>query len=101
MKKIDVEDKFQIKQLLYCDCVLAIKDYRYRSFGGFQLWWYDRQRDLCSCCESGWSDFKRKIAHHTLDRAAKILWHHRSRLFLRGKRLSEDRKLLAVRCLHN
>ncbi len=40
MKKISVEDKTQIKQLLYYGNVLGIKDDRYRSFGGFQLWWY-------------------------------------------------------------
>ena len=93
MRKIDVEDKFQIKQLLYCDCVLGIKDHRYRSFGGFQLWWYDKRRDICSCCEAGWFDFTRKIVHHSLDKAAKILWRQRDRLFLRDKRFSNDRKL--------
>lgn len=52
MKKIDVEGKFQIKQLVYSDCVLGTKGNQYSSFGGFQLWWYDKQRDICNCCQS-------------------------------------------------
>lgn len=96
MKKIAVEDKFQIKQLLYSAYVLGVKDRRYRSFGGFQLWWYDRQRDVCSCCESCWSDVGKKVMYHSLDKAAKILWRHRNCLFLRGKRLFEDRKLITL-----
>jgi hypothetical protein len=94
MKKIDVEDKFQIKQLLYANCVLGVKENCYRSFGGFQLWWYDKQHDICSCCASGWSDFRKKVTHHSLDEAAKILWRSRNSLFLRDKRLSEDKKFV-------
>jgi len=101
MKKIDVEDKFQIKQLLYSDCVLGVKNHRYRSFGGFALWWYDKQRDICSCCESGWSDLGRKVVHHSLDKAAKILWRYRRYLFLRGKRLSQGRKPINIGHFYN
>lgn len=96
MKKIEVESKFQIKQLLYSDCVLGIKDNRYRSFGGFQLWWYDKQRDICGCCASDWSDLRKKVKQHSLDRAAKKLWNKRDSLFLRSKPLSADRNLLVA-----
>jgi hypothetical protein len=37
MRHIEVDNKFQIKQLLYCECVLGIRDNKYCSFGGFQL----------------------------------------------------------------
>ena len=96
MRKIDVEDKFQIKQLLYSDCVLGIKDNRYRSFGGFQPWWYDKQRDICNCCQSYWSSVRKNVECHSLDKAAKILWRKRNSLFLRTKHLSEDKRLMTV-----
>jgi hypothetical protein len=96
MKKIEVESKFQIKQLLYSNCVLGIRDNRYRSFGGFQLWWYDKQRDVCSCCDSDWSDLRKKVKRHSLDRAAKKLWNKRNLLFLRSKPLPADRRLLVA-----
>ncbi|UCG48460.1 MAG: hypothetical protein JSU94_01540 [Phycisphaerales bacterium] len=90
MKKLTVEDRAQIKQLLYAECVLAVKNDRYRSFGGFQLWWYNRQKDVCSSCESTWSDPRKRIRHHSLDGAAKALWQRRNTLFLRSKHVSED-----------
>jgi hypothetical protein len=93
MKKIQVRDKTHIKQLLYAEWVLGIKDDRFRSFGGFQLWWFDKQRGVCDCCESRWSDPRKKLTHYSLDKAAKILWHNHHRLFVRTKHLSEDRKL--------
>ncbi len=101
MRQIEVDNKFQIKQLLYSDCVLGIRDNKYRSFGGFQLWWYDKQRDICSCCQSHWSSVRKRIERHSLDKAAKILWRERNSLFLRGRRLSEDRKLLTLGHLCN
>ncbi len=96
MKKINVEDKTQIKQLLYSGSVFGIKDDRYRSFGGFQLWWYDKQLDVCTCCESHWSDVRKRIQHCSLNRAAKILWYNRNSLFLRSKNLPEDKTLAAI-----
>ena len=101
MKKIDVEDKFQIKQSLYSDCVLGIRGNQYSSFGGFQLWWYDKQRDICNCCQSHWASIRKRIERHSLDRAAKILWRKRNSLFLRGKRLFEDKKLIIRGCCQN
>ena len=96
MKKIDVKNKAQIKQLLYIGNVLGIKDDRYRSFGGFQLWWYNRQHDVCDCCESHWSDIRKRVHHFSLDRAAKILWQNRNSLFIRSKHLPEDKKLVTI-----
>ena len=98
MRHIDVDNKFQIKQLLYSDCVLGVRDHKYNSFGGFQLWWYDKQRDICSCCQSCWSDVGKRIRHHSLENAAKILWRKRHALFVRGRRLSKDRKLRILEC---
>jgi len=93
MKKIKVEDKAQIKRLLYTDFVLGIKGEQYRAFGGFQLWWYDKQRGVCDGCESHWSDPRKKLIHYSLDKATKILWRHRNSLYIRTKHLSEDKKL--------
>jgi len=93
MKKIKVEGKAQIKQLLYSEFVLGIKGEQYRAFGGFQLWWYDKQRGVCDCCESHWSDPRKKLIHYSLDKAAKILWRHRDCLYIRTKHLSEDKIL--------
>jgi hypothetical protein len=96
MKKISVEDKIQIKQLLYYGNVLGIKDDRYRSFGGFQLWWYDKQLDVCNCCESYWFDGRKRIQRYSLDRSANILWHNRRSLFVRSKHLPDDKRLMSV-----
>ena len=96
MKKVDVENKAQIKQLLYSNCVLGVKDDQYCSFGGFQLWWYDRQHDICSSCQKSWSDTEKKVEHFSLDGAAKVLWNNRKSLFLRNKQLSEDKKLVML-----
>jgi len=96
MRKIDVEDKTQIKQLLYTGGVFGIKDGRYRAFGGFQLWWYDKQLDVCNCCESTWLDVRKRIHYFSLNDAAKVLWHNRRSLFLRNKHLPKDKRLMAV-----
>jgi len=101
MKKIEVKDKTHIKQLLYAECVLGIKDDRYRSFGGFQLWWYNKRRGVCDCCESRWSDPRKKLVHYSLDKAVKILWHNRHRLFVRSKHASEDKKLQTLEHLED
>lgn len=96
MKKISVEDKTQIKQLLYNGNVFGIKDDRYRSFGGFQLWWYDKPLDVCNRCESHWSDGRKRIRQYSLGRATNILWHNRRSLYVRSKHLPDDKKLMAV-----
>ncbi len=101
MRQIEVENKFEIKHLLYCDCVLGIRDNRYCSFGGFQLWWYDKQRDICRCCHSRWSSIRKRIERYSLDKTAKILWRKRNSLFLRHRCLSQAKKLLALGHLCN
>ncbi|UCG58655.1 MAG: hypothetical protein JSU70_03905 [Phycisphaerales bacterium] len=93
VKRLEVKNRSHIKQLLYCGSVLGVKNTEFRSFGGFQLWWYDRKRGLCDCCESRWSDPRKRLAHYSLDEAARILWHNRSSLFLRCKHLPQDRGL--------
>lgn len=101
MKPITVNDKSDIKQLLYGQHVLGIRDNSCHSFGGFELWWYDREHDVCRCCRSRWSDFRKQIEEHSLDHAATLLWHHRRTLFLRHKVLSQDRKLQSLTQLCN
>ena len=96
MRKIDVRHRDQIKQLLYSDCVLGIKDSRYPCFNGFQLWWYDRRHNVCTRCQSEWTTLRRRLERYTLDDAAKALWRKRKLLFVRGRHLSEDRKLLSM-----
>ena len=93
MRQITVNDKLHIKELLYNDCVLGIRDNSYHAFGGFELWWYDHEHDICRCCRSRWSDFRKQMEEHSLDHAAALLWHSRGTLFLRHKVLSQDRKL--------
>ncbi len=101
MKRITVSDKRQIKQLLYCEGVLGVKDDACPAFDGFELWWYDRQHDVCRCCRSRWSDLRRQVEGHSLDDAAAILWQSRNALFLRDRHLSEDHKLLHLNHLCN
>ena len=91
MKPIEVSDRTQIKQLLYAEYVLGVKGDQYRSFGGFQLWWYDRHRGRCDCCQSCWSDSRKRVAQYSLDKAAKILWRHRHVLYMRTRHADEDR----------
>ena len=95
MKQISVADKTHIKQLLYSNLVLGVKHDRYRSFGGFQLWWYERDRDTCLCCYSSWSDGRKRVEHYSLDKAAKTLWHARKHLYVRSRQLVEDNGLHA------
>ena len=101
MKRINVNNKTQIKQLLYSDGVLGVKDDGCAAFGGFELWWYDKKHDICRCCRSRWSDLKRQVEGHSLERAAGILWHSREALFLRDRHLSQDRKLMRLTQLCN
>ena len=96
MKKINIEDRTQIKQLLYSGNVFAVKDDQFRSFGGFQLWWYDKPHDICNYCGSHWSDLRRRIRRCSLNRAARILWRRRRSLFLRNRHLHHDRRLVAA-----
>jgi len=93
MKRITVDNKSDIKQLLYSNRVLGVRDDTYRSFGGFQLWWYDRQHGTCQTCKSHWSDLRRHVEQYSLEKAARVLWHKRNALFLRNRPFCQDPKL--------
>ncbi len=93
MKKIEVKDKTQIKQLLYAEFVLGIRGKQFCAFGGFQLWWYDRHRGVCDCCEAHWNDPRKRVVHYSLDKAAKILWRHHHDLYVRTRHADEDQHL--------
>jgi hypothetical protein len=101
MKPIEVRDKTHIKQLLYAEHVFGVKGDQFRGFGGFQLWWYDRHRGLCDCCESHWFDPRKRVTHYSLERAARILWHHRKDLYMRIKHVDEDRGIQALEHLED
>ena len=93
MRQITVNDKIDIKQLLCSDYIVGIRSTTCDAFGGFELWWYDRQRDVCRCRRARWSDLRRQIEEHSLDHAASLLWHNRATLFLRHRRSAQDRPL--------
>ena len=93
MRQITVNDKLHIKQLLSDDYILGVRDIGCHASGGFELWWYDRENDVCRCRRSRWSDFRQRIEEHSLDHAASLLWHNRNTLFLRHKVLPQDRPI--------
>lgn len=66
-----------------------------------QLWWYDKKRYICNCCQPRWASIRKGIERHSLDRAAKIFLRKRNSLFLRGKRLFEDKKPITEGCCQN
>ena len=101
MKKIKVESKERIEELLYASYVLALKDDQFRSFGGFQRWWYDKQHNVCHSCGSRWADGTKEIESCSLKKAAKILWHHRDSLFLYTRGLSGYEKSKVATCFEH
>lgn len=100
MRQIIVSDKCQIKELLFSDCILGVRDSSCCAFGGFELWWYDKEHDVCRCCRSHWSDLRKRVEEHSLEHATGLLWHNRATLFLRHRVLSQDRmhQILAQSC---
>jgi hypothetical protein len=90
VRQITVNDRTDIKQLLCSDYIVGIRDTGGYAFGGFELWWYDRENDICRCRRSRWSDFRRQIEEHSLDHAASLLWLNRGTLFLRHRRFTQD-----------
>ena len=96
MKKVSVEDKTQIKRLLYNGNIFGLRGDQYRSFGGFQLWWYDKQLDVCNRCDSHRTDPGKKVLQCSLNRAASILWYNRRSLFLHDSQLQENERLMTV-----
>ncbi len=90
MRQITVNDRTDIKQLLCSDYIVGVRSGTSCALGGFELWWYDREHDICRCRRSLWHDFRRQIEEHTLDHAASLLWHNRGALFLRHRRPAEN-----------
>ena len=90
MKKIDVVDRAQIKQILRARGVLAIADKQYQRSGVLQLWWQNIEDGVCNRCESRWSDTR--IKRVNLNEALDALWRNRSFLYLRGKHLSNGHR---------
>ena len=101
MRKIKVDSKEHIKQLLYSSYVVGIKDDQFRSFGGFQRWWYDRALDVCHSCGSHWAEDEKEIESCSLKKAAKVLWHYRDSLFLYTKDLSKHEISKIEHCLED
>jgi len=89
MRKITVSSKDQIKELLYDGFVLGIKNDRFRSFGGFQRWFYDRDHNVCRSCDADWTDLKR-VECYSLNKAAKRLWHNHKSLFVYTKNVPPE-----------
>jgi len=90
MGQISVNDKMHIKQLLCDNYIVGVRNASCCAFGGFELWWYDREQGICLCRRSRWSDFRQQIEEHSLEHAASFLWHNRGTLFLRHKVPSSD-----------
>ena len=86
MRKTDIADKAQIKQMLRARGVLGIANGQTQRSGVLQLWWYNIKDDVCNRCESRWPDTGREIESVSLNKALKILWRNRSSLYLCGKR---------------
>jgi len=89
MRKINIVDKIQIKQILRARGVLGITNGQDQGSGILQLWWYNMEDGACNCCESRWSDLRREVEHINLNEALKTLWRNRSSLYLCGKYRSD------------
>ena len=89
MRKINIADKTQIKQILRARGVLGIANGRYQGTGVLQLWWQNMEDGVCNCCESRWSDSRREVEDINLNEALKTLWRNRSSLYLCGKYRSD------------
>ncbi|MHC4758234.1 MAG: hypothetical protein ACYTE8_06230 [Planctomycetota bacterium] len=98
MQRIFVKDKARIRELLYDGYILAIQDDKFAG-GGFERWMFDKQTGKCKSCASFWQARQRKIRVYKLDKAAKILWHHRDSLYIYTKKLTEVEKYLIRDCL--
>ena len=85
MRKIDIVDKAQIKQILRSRGVLVIADGQRRRSGAFQLWWHNMEDGACNCCETHRSGSGRGVKPVNLNKALKTLWRNRDSLFLCGK----------------
>ena len=86
MRKIDVIDRAQIKQILRSRGVLAVGDGQHQRSGAFQLWWHNTEDGVCNCCDAHRSESGTGIETVNLNEALKTLWRNRDCLFLCGKR---------------
>lgn len=86
MRKIDVIDRAQIKQILRSRGVLAVGDSQHQRSGAFQLWWHNTEDGVCNCCDTHRSESGTGIETVNLNEALKTLWRNRNSLFLCGKR---------------
>ncbi|MHC4293427.1 MAG: hypothetical protein ACYSTX_03960 [Planctomycetota bacterium] len=98
MQRIFVKDKSRIRELLYDGYILGIKDDKFAA-GGIERWMFDKQIGKCQSCAAFWSDRKKKVRTYKLDKAAKILWHHRKSLYIYTKKLTETERFLIRDCL--
>jgi hypothetical protein len=98
MQKISVKEKGRIRELLYDGYILAIKDDKF-SGGGFERWMFDKQTGKCHSCAAFWAGRQRRIRDYSLDKASKILWHHRKMLYIYTKELDEVEKSFIRDCL--
>jgi len=89
MRKINIVDKTQIKQILRARGVLGIANSQDQGSGVLQLWWHNMEDGVCNGCESRWSDSRREVEHINLNEALKTLWRNRSSLYLCGKSRSD------------
>ena len=85
MRKINVADRTQIKQILRARGVLGVADGQQQESGVLQLWWHNTEDGVCDCCESRWTDPERETVHVNLNKALRILWRNRGSLYLCGK----------------
>ena len=91
MKHVNFTSNDHIKQLLYSGFHIGIKDDSYKSFGGFQRWWYDKGSDRCFSCESHWADRRKRFKCYTLKKGSKLLWSNRDRLYVYTRGLNEQK----------
>jgi hypothetical protein len=90
--RIEVNNKQQIKQLLYSGCILAIKGSQFHSYGGFQMWWYDKKTDMCHIAESHWMDRRKQVKTCRFAKGVKTLWHNKRSLYLSTKHVTQYNK---------
>lgn len=90
MRQVTINDRTDIRQLLCSDYIVGVRSSNSYPFGGFELWWYDREHDVCRCRRSLWHEFRRQVEEHSLDHATNLLWINRGNLFLRHRRPTQE-----------
>jgi hypothetical protein len=101
MRKLEVKSKADVMELLFAGYILGVRDDRYSSFGGFQRWHYERETNICTSCESHWSDQTKRVHSYNLKKATKILWRNRRSLYIYTKNIPKDKlSKLQIYCEH-